>query len=153
MNSEIMKGWLKCNGITIIGGADQPPNNNFIWELVRHTVKTCLTSNETDVTSYIGSSLKYFLFKSYANFRPPLPRFYTLLEGFFWDGPQLRRYGPFNGLQSFKTGLFEDHLELEKKSHGERLGDNRTTMRVKKLQILRIIFINKKLGSVFTFGE
>ena len=33
-------------------------------------------------------------------FHPSLPRFQAMLQGFFWDALQLRRYGPLDGLHA-----------------------------------------------------
>ena len=73
-------------------------------------------------TSYFNSKQQttWFPFKviplaSNALFHPTLPRFYALLEGFIWDAPQLRHYGPLDGLHAFKTGPLNDPFELGEK--------------------------------------
>ena len=69
----------------------------------------------------MGFPFKVTPLESNALFHHSLPRFYALLEGFFWDAPQLRRYGPLDGLHAFKTGPLDDPLELgENKSHTEQ---------------------------------
>ena len=62
-----------------------------------------------------GFPFKVVPLESNALFHPALPRFCALLEGFFWDAPQLCRYGPRDGLHAFKTGPVDDPLELGEK--------------------------------------
>ena len=52
-----------------------------------------------------------------------LPHFYPLLEGFFWDNPQRRRYDSLDGFHALKTGLLDDLLGLgeKKKSHKNQM--------------------------------
>lgn len=45
-------------------------------------------------------------------FNPSLLCLYALLEGFYMDVPQLRRYGPLDGHHDFKMGLLDNSLEL-----------------------------------------
>jgi len=59
-----------------------------------------------------GFTFKVIHLKFNALFHPALPRFYSLLEGFFRNAHQPRRYSPLDDLLGFKTGPFEDPLEL-----------------------------------------
>ena len=54
-----------------------------------------------------------------------LTDFYALLEGFFWDAPQIHHYGTSDGLHAFKMSPLEDPLEIGKKnkSHKARLDE------------------------------
>ena len=94
--------------------------------------EVCLKSNGTGVTNHLfqfqTTKLHDFPFKvipleSNALFHPSLPRFYALLEGFVWDAPQLRGYGPLDGLHAFKTGPLDDPFELgeKKKATGSKI--------------------------------
>ena len=62
-----------------------------------------------------GSPFSVIPLASNTLFHPSLPRFYALLEGFFWDAPQLCCYGPLDGLHAFKMGPLDDPLELGEK--------------------------------------
>ena len=62
-----------------------------------------------------GFTFKVIPLKSRARFHPSLPRFYALLEGFFWNASQLCCYSPLDGLHVFKTGPLDDPLELDEK--------------------------------------
>ena len=96
--------------------------------------EVCLKSNGTGATNNLfqfqttklhGFPFKVIPLESNALFHPSLPRFYALLEGFFWDAPQLRRYGPLDGLHAFKTGPLDDPLELS----GEKKNVTRSKIR------------------------
>ena len=69
-------------------------------------------------TQYMLSPFEVMLLEFNALSYYPLARFYELLEEFFWDTPQLRRYGPLDGLHTFKTNPLDD--PWEKMSSGAR---------------------------------
>ena len=63
-------------------------------------------------TNYMASLFKAIPHKYNTISHLCLPRFYTLLEEFFWDAPQLRCY---SSLDDFiiKMGLLDNPLELQ----------------------------------------
>ena len=64
----------------------------------------------------------YFTFPSH---------FYELIEGFFWDAPQLHHYSSPGGFDTFKTGPLDDPFELGKnKNHLEQNQVNREVVPV-----------------------
>ena len=49
-----------------------------------------------------------------------LSRFYTLMEGFFWDAPRRRRYSILDGLHAFTMVPFNGPFELREKNKDTR---------------------------------
>ena len=106
-----------------------------IYEVCRKSNGTGVTNNlfQFQTTKLHGFPFKVISLESNALFHPSLPRFYSLLEGFFWDAPQLRRYGRFDGLHAFKTGPLMIPLSLGKeKSHTEQDQVNREVVPVRR---------------------
>ena len=82
----------------------------------------------------MASLFKVIPLESNALFHPSLPRFYALLEGFFWDAPQLHCYGPLDGLHTIKMGPLDDPLQLgeQKKNHAKQDQVNREVVPVQQ---------------------